>query len=163
MFPCCSGYCIRAPQCAWLIKLPAYAFCCRPFGTCTNDTFFYIFRSASRCQSCGYSRVMLLTVHRREGVRFAVNIHWIAKERVIINWSRRFDVLSSMKMWRKKGGSTRWRDLVGPSTLASTTELMATSSPKSCLVFYFNSPVRERRSGRCAAWPEDCFGNTAGG
>lgn len=33
---------------------------------------------------------IILTVHRREGVCFAVNIHGIAKERKVIDWGRRF-------------------------------------------------------------------------
>lgn len=48
------------------------------------------------------TRVELLTVHPCEGVCLAVNIHWIAKEREIINWSRRFAFLSRMLMRRKK-------------------------------------------------------------
>lgn len=45
---------------------------------------------------CRETRVELLTVHPCEGVCFAVNIHRIAKEREIINWSRRFAFLSRM-------------------------------------------------------------------
>ncbi len=36
---------------------------------------------------------ILLTVHRREGVCFAVNIHGIAKEGKIIDWGRRLALI----------------------------------------------------------------------
>lgn len=44
-----------------------------------KDYYFPIFFSDRE------TRVGLLTVHPCEGVCFAVNIHWIAKEREIIN------------------------------------------------------------------------------
>ena len=148
--------CFYAPKCCWHIQLAMLS----AAGLCKmQELYILIILYPHTCKSCRETRVELLTVHRGEGVCFAVNIHWIAKERQIINWSRRFAFLSRMKMWRKKGASTRWRDLVCPSTPASTTDLMATSSPKVACLF-FNSPVREPRSGRCAAWPKDCFRNT---
>lgn len=115
------------------------------------------------CKSCSgkETRVVLLTVHRCKGVCFAVNIHWIAKERQIINWSRRFAFLSRMKMWRRK---KRWFYSMEGLSLPLHPRFSNRSNgnffPLKVALLFFNSPVLQRRSGRCKAWPKDCFRNT---
>lgn len=51
------------------------------------------------------------------------------------------------------------KGLVGPSTPAPTSALIATSLPK-VVFLVFSSPALERSSGRCAAWPHAGFRNT---
>lgn len=49
------------------------------------DKEFVYFLIICKSYIGGEAGVVLLTVHRCKGVCFAVNIHWIAKEREVIN------------------------------------------------------------------------------
>lgn len=67
----------------------------QPVQMCRNDSFLLLYGYYYYYDVVGFFYphaaagdelgVVLLTVHRREGVCLAVNIHWIAKERQIIN------------------------------------------------------------------------------
>lgn len=68
---------------------------------------------AAAAPRAGRSSGCLLTVHGRERVCLAVNIHWIAKEGEIINGSRRVSFLSRAGNVKKKTQTGRLCSMEG--------------------------------------------------